>query len=441
MCETTVSFQISEVALTITGAGGFGKSTIAKALCYHPVIKERFTNGFIFCKIGANAAFNLIAMYKSLANKRCDLNNVEQNIKQITSDYYRNLLVILDDVWCAKDVEPIIRAFTNCTIVITTRKNSFIPIISSKHSCIVGPMESNEAFDLLTNGITDINSLTQADKSLVNELICDAHYWPLLLSLIKAHISSDLNQYHCSFREAVQNAYDKLHKNGLTSFDKNILDSRNKFSAHLLSVQACIEITLEEISQSKTSLIALKSLVLWTGINTLAPITALHSMWKIPEQDVKEILDNLWSCGTVNLENVMLFQSNTQKYVKVVTHFSEYILEGLDSNEVCTLSPLFNSELEGEIIKELIISYQQCMMENPSLLLPADYLKYKLSEIENVWLPFYYRIVCMHIFADPHLGIVKLHEIFEKTSHFKDWSSKFNSLKAEYMRALKVSKK
>ena len=34
--------------VTIRGIGGIGKSTLAKALCYHPLVKKYFTHGFLW---------------------------------------------------------------------------------------------------------------------------------------------------------------------------------------------------------------------------------------------------------------------------------------------------------------------------------------------------------------------------------------------------------
>ena len=37
--------------VTIRGIGGIGKSTLAKALCYHPPVKKYFTHGFLWISL------------------------------------------------------------------------------------------------------------------------------------------------------------------------------------------------------------------------------------------------------------------------------------------------------------------------------------------------------------------------------------------------------
>ena len=118
-----------ETTLTITGADRFGKTTRVMSLCHYPVMKENFTDGFVFTELGPQAtdpSIKLSQLYHLLTSeylKHCDINHHAEQIKQLTSDYYRNLLVIIDDVWHVEDAEPLVRAFSNCKIILTTRMN------------------------------------------------------------------------------------------------------------------------------------------------------------------------------------------------------------------------------------------------------------------------------------------------------------------------------
>lgn len=42
------------VTVTITGDGGFGKSTLAKAFCHSEDAKHHFTSGFVLIELGPN---------------------------------------------------------------------------------------------------------------------------------------------------------------------------------------------------------------------------------------------------------------------------------------------------------------------------------------------------------------------------------------------------
>ena len=220
-----------ETTLTITGAGGFGKTTTVISLCYHDVIEKQFTDGFVFIELGPQAtdpSIKLRAIYNLLTDEQCDINVVEQKINQLTNDYYHNLLVIIDDIWHVEDAEPLVKAFSNCKTILTTRMNDIEQYIPSKQSVIIGAMMEDEAISLLTSGVIDSSQLSQEDVSLLNEISQDVHLWPLLLSLIRGQLSHNLKQHHLSYHKAIQNVQAKLHHKGLTAFDKNNIETVKK---------------------------------------------------------------------------------------------------------------------------------------------------------------------------------------------------------------------
>ena len=118
-------------------------------------------------------------------NDVCSIIVVQQKIKQLTSEYYHNLLVIIDDLWNIGDAKPLVKAFSNCKTILTSRMNNIEQYIPSKQSVIIGEMTQHEAICLLTSGVIDYSQLSQEDVSLLDELAQDVHLWPLLLSLVR----------------------------------------------------------------------------------------------------------------------------------------------------------------------------------------------------------------------------------------------------------------
>ena len=183
LLQATTDPNKYETTLTITGAGGFGKTTTVTSLCHYPAVKERFTDGFVVIELGPQAtdpSIKLSQLYHLLTGeslKHCDIIHAEQEIKQLTSDYYCNLLVIIDDVWHIEDAEPLVKVFSNCTTILTTRMDDIEQYIPSKLSVIVGPMTNAEAISLLTSGVIDSSQISQEDVSLLDELAQDVHLW------------------------------------------------------------------------------------------------------------------------------------------------------------------------------------------------------------------------------------------------------------------------
>ena len=412
LLSTTTDPNKCETTLTITGAGGFGKTTTVISLCHDTIVKELFSDGFLFIELGPQApdpGIKLRAIYNLLTDKQCDINIVEQKISQVTSKYFRKLLVIIDDVWHVKDAEPIVRAFSNCKTILTTRMNDIEQYIPSKQSIEIGPMTEGEAISLLTSEIIDSTKLSQEDKRLLHEIAQDVHLWPLLLSLIRGQLSHKLQKCHWPYRKAIQNVKAKLYDKGLTAFDKNDIETVKK--AHNLAVKACIETTLELLT--KPLLDKVKTLILCFGIGTSIQTAVLNSLWNISEQEADDTVESLWAYGLVQFAYTAISPNgDTLQCVEVHAVISQYINESMDSKEIDYLVGSFQTGMS--VRKALKLTFQQSYgVHHPLSLTARDYLKYKQSEIENVGLPVFLQIINMHTCGDPHTLKVALQVIID----------------------------
>ena len=415
MLQTTIDPNRYETTLNITGAGGFGKTNIAISLCHQTIVKEHFTDGVVFIELGPQAtdpSIKLRAVYNLLANEQCDINVVEMKINQLISDYYRNLLVIIDDVWHVEDAQPLVKAFSSCKTILTTRMNDIGKYIPSQQSFVIGPMSQHEAISLLTGQIIDVSQLSQEDVNLLHELAQDVHLWPLLLCLIRGQLSHSLKQLHLPYHDAIQTVQAKLHHKGLVAFDKNNVETIH--SSRQLAVKACIEISLELLSNSLTG--KLKTLILWIGIGTSLETVVLHNLWNISKQVAEEIVDVLWNYGLIQFTDIVISPNNsTQHCVEVHAVISQYIIETMDNMEVDTFSPVGGKlNTIQSVQRALLQNFPQLYgVHNPSTLADMDYLKYKLSQIENLVLPYFCQMISIYTVNDPHRVIVLLQKLKE----------------------------
>ncbi|XP_065914506.1 uncharacterized protein [Dysidea avara] len=412
LSQTVLEPDTCRTSLTITGAGGFGKTNTVIALCHHPSIKEKFADGFVFIELGPQAqdpSIKLKGLYNLLTDNQCDVNVAEPKIVQFTSAYCRNLLVIIDDVWHAEDAEPIVRAFRNCKIVLTTRMNDLTDYIPTQQTVSVGPMEQSEAISLLTHGVIDCSRLSQEDMSSLDELVEEVHLWPLLLSLVRGQLSHNLKLHHSSYHSAVQSVKAKLHDRGLTAFDKNNLEDVKRSRKY--AVRVCIDVTLELLTKSLSDKI--KSLILYTGIGTSLLKTVLDSLWNISKEEAKDAIDLLWSYGLVQFITAAIPpHHNPQHCVEVHAVISQYMIDNLDSEEVNILSPYVGLGTAKSVTVAVQILFQQLYgIENVYTLSAEEFLKYKLSELENCLLPLDLKMINMFTITDPHLAILTLRRI------------------------------
>ena len=377
-------------------------------MCYHSDIAKQFTNGFVFIELGPQAtdpSVKMSQLYHLLTGEKlehCDINHAEQEIKQVTSNHYCNLLVIIDDVWYVEDAEPLVKAFSNCKTILTSRMNDIEQYIPSKQRVVIGPMKEHEAISLLTSGVID-SQLSQEDVSLLSELAKDVYLWPLLLSLIRGQICHYLKQYHLPYHNAIQKVQAKLHHKGLTAFDKS-----RKFA-----VEVCIKMTLELLTESLSDKI--KILILYNGIGISIQTALLKSLWGISEQEAENILDILWAYSLVQFAEAIFPNNIKQHCVEVHAVISQYIIESMDSNKAHSLSVwggkvnITRSVTKG--LKHILIqSHGYNSLDDIRSLSSVDYLKFKLSEIENILMPFYVHTINTKTAFDPHKLILILQE-------------------------------
>ena len=449
LLQATIDPNNYGVTLTVTGAGGFGKTTIITSLCHHPSITKQFSDGFVFITLGpqcSDPSIKLRAIYNLLANEKCDINVVEQKVNQLTSEYYQNLLVIIDDVWHVEDAEPFVRAFSNCKTIITTRMNDIERYMPSKQQVMVGSMTQHEAITLLLDGVVDSRQLSQSDVNLLHELSEDVHLWPLLLSLIRGQLLHYFKQYRLSYNEAIRNVQTKLNDKGLTAFDKNNTDNVNK--SRNLAVKACIEVTLNLLIKSIQDRI--KSLILWNGIGSSLQIVVLNSLWNVSRQDAEDTIDVLWAYGVIKFTTITVPPNNDiQNCVEVHAVISQYIISNMDTKEMRNLSPFRKLNTAQSVNDGLILAFQQSYGVRDTLsLTAANFLKYKLIEKENVVLPYYIQGINMITVTDPHdvsLGLQCIKDSLKSSPNTINvlplFDEEIDSLMVECKQILKVAYK
>ena len=451
LLQTTNDPHNYATTLTITGAPGFGKTTAAISLCHHPDIKKYFTDGFLFIELGPQAtdpSIKLTRCYHLLTGeeiKRGDINHAEQEIKNLTCNYYRNLLVIIDDVWHVEDAEPLVKAFSCCKTILTTRMNDIEQYIPSKQSVTVGKMTQSEAISLLTSGIIYGSQLSQEDVRLLNELAEDVFLWPLLLSLIRGQLSYNFKKYSpLPFYKAIQNVKTKLHHNGLIACDKNQIESSNKSKiCRKFAVKACIEVSLELLTKPLSNRI--KTLILWTGIGASLQMAVLNNLWNTSKQEAEDSIDVLWNYGLVKFTDSTILSTKkiTQHYVEVHSVISWHILNNMNSNEVLFLSPCGTINTVQSVLEGLTFLNEQLHeVKNPSLLSAIDYLKLRLNDIENIRLQIYVNSINMFAVNDPHVVMAVLEKI-KYTSKYASslLSDEIDSLISECKQLLKDAHK
>lgn len=214
------------VAITaaLRGAGGYGKTTLARAICHQEEIQQAFDDGVLWVTLGERPE-NLIGKIEDLIyvinGKRPGANSIETataELVKVLED--RDILIVIDDVWRSTDLKPFVQGGKRCARLITTRNSDVLPAEVQKIN--VDAMTQSEAVQLLSNGLPAMDSGSSA--ALAKRL----GEWPLLLKLANGTLRDRVGKGQ-TVTEALEWVNKALDKRGLTAFDPK---NPNAFDPH-----------------------------------------------------------------------------------------------------------------------------------------------------------------------------------------------------------------
>lgn len=188
----------STVALTtaLQGAGGFGKTRLARIACADPRLRRHFRDRVYLVTIGRDIRSRAAIADKVAETTRfitgdttsfTDPDLAGDHLGALLAQRPRTLLV-LDDVWERDQLAPFLRAGAACALLVTTRSPGLL--FSDAHRIDVDRMTTDQARQVLTRDLPELAPDT------VRDLLDVTGRWPLLLRptnrLIHAEIAAGL---------------------------------------------------------------------------------------------------------------------------------------------------------------------------------------------------------------------------------------------------------
>ncbi|MER5381781.1 NB-ARC domain-containing protein [Streptomyces sp. NPDC002688] len=168
------------------GAGGFGKTTLARFAVAQPKVGKRFPGGIWFITIGRDVR-GRAAIAAKVATEMARITGAESavgddpeqagaQLGKLLASLPRTLLVI-DDVWEEEQLQPfLIGAERQCVRLITTRNPSVLPAHAARIT--VDRMTYGQACLVLTKGLAHL-----PEQAVVDDLVEATGRWVLLLRI------------------------------------------------------------------------------------------------------------------------------------------------------------------------------------------------------------------------------------------------------------------
>jgi hypothetical protein len=225
------------VAITaaLRGAGGYGKTTLARALAHDPDIQDAYFDGVLWVELGEKpgSVLPLISdLVETLVGERPGLESVTAaaaKLGEALGD--RHILLIVDDAWREQDIRPFLQGGPHTTRLITTRLDNILPSETVRQP--VDAMQDREAVDLLAAGLPAAPGT--AEYIQLGQLAGRIGEWPLLLKLVNGFLRDRVAKNQ-ALAKAIAAVDQRLNEKGLVAFDARNEAERTKAVAKTIGV-------------------------------------------------------------------------------------------------------------------------------------------------------------------------------------------------------------
>ena len=279
------------VAITaaLRGAGGYGKTTMAKALCHDERIQQAFDDGILWVTLGEHPG-NLVGKVEdliyTLSRERPGFTSIDAataRLAELLAE--RDMLLVIDDVWNAAHLKPFIQGGKRCARLITTRNEEVLPVATQ--SIQVDAMRPNEAMQLLTAGLDGL-VFSAADRQKLGALTGRLGEWALLLKLANGVLRERIGGGQ-SLADALAYLTKALDKRGLIAFDAESVQERHQ------AVSATLRVSFELLSAEDDA--RYQELAIFPE-DVDIPLTTLQTLWgatgHLDDFDTEELCRRLY---------------------------------------------------------------------------------------------------------------------------------------------------
>ncbi len=230
--------SVAGITAALRGAGGYGKTTLAKALAHDPDIQDAYFDGILWAELGEKperliaTLSDLIALLTGERPGLETLNAAAAKLGETLGD--RRILMVVDDAWREQDLKPFLQGGPNCVRLVTTRIDSVLPAKALRRP--VDAMQAGEALSLLSTGLDHV----ARESAKLTKLAARLGEWALLLKIVNGFLRDRVVKAHEPLSVAIAGANKRLDAKGLVAFDSRDESDRTHAVARMREPRASV---------------------------------------------------------------------------------------------------------------------------------------------------------------------------------------------------------
>jgi len=308
--------------LALRGAGGYGKTTLARAICHDERTQSAYSDGILWVTLGENATYDTVRAKLNIlveelsGGQRADLDVelAKTRLRELMAD--RDILLVIDDVWKREHLKPFLQGGARVARLITTRNDDVLPPAAARVT--VASMTSAEAADLIAYEFSaDDRAVHTADFVLLAQRLGE---YALLLTLANGALRERIRA-----GETLSNALDylkrALEKRGITrAIQIDNSDDRHR------AVDATLRLSIELLNPQQQTWLARLAIF---PEDASIPFRALEKAWRCDDLDVED------GCAALNRLSLLLRYDLTARTIQlhdiIRLYLREQIIGGADA--------------------------------------------------------------------------------------------------------------
>ena len=278
------------VAITtaIHGGGGFGKTTLAKALCHDEQIYDAFTDGIVWVELGPDAGeakvlAGLKILYEAFTARPATFTSIGDGSRQLSealTNQRTAALIVIDDVWHKWQLDLFLQGGPECARLFTTRQSAIAADVKAR-GVPVDEMTKSESTALLRNQLAQEHRRA-ADQASLRRLAARVGEMAIMLELVGKQLNDTLRRGK-AFADALRFVEEILDRKQIAFFRRDGGVQRED------SIARTIEVSLEFLDEPGDC-----ERTLELGIfpaETELPLTTVGTLWQVDNLDAELVAD------------------------------------------------------------------------------------------------------------------------------------------------------